>query len=634
MKEAKLEHKGWRGRVELCCGRCSAWIMRDSDSPEDIRIKRGLTPVAMFLLLFAVYSITHNFLTTNNPIFIGSIVFYAAAMVQFLAQGCLGRGMKGAVDVLIGLSLVGIVLTDLGNVAELGVRVWSFVVLLLDIALVFNTPRTIPIVISITLVYLLVERLEAGVRFGLYDVFSFDDTLETCDCAHPPCARGVPTAGLGWTAFVVVLVIDFYFTRGFAADLRCQVRRVGASVEVAGDIAAALARYDIEGAHKAITSDHDLPKELAHSFLHLLANLRSYRAYLPHSCLVREAAPIESPSVGASDPPCVTISSTGGSRTGALAQSSQGAQRSTLSGHQSSLSAPRSVLSAPHSALSGHQSALSGGSDGSASTISSGISVTDSDPALASHKSFTKLRSNPRRARVSLAAGNMVGYLAASGDLAGEGNARWIGSDVERWCVAVMEAKGVVDLIQGDRRYASFNARQACGEHASAAVEVLSSRGEGVMCSGCVVTGMSVCGDFGSTAVMRYMVLGGVASSLHPFERIAARWETKVLCEAEAYSAACYRWDGELLGAVFMAKRGDRPLRLYNMTSRRGRGNNGPEEWMYELENMGEGKHADANKARDALIKAKLDTIRQQTHDEESQGGVVWRVTEVGMAVF
>eukprot|EP00756_Hemistasia_phaeocysticola_P029735 Hpha_TRINITY_DN16249_c0_g5::TRINITY_DN16249_c0_g5_i1::g.12646::m.12646 len=66
-----------------------------------------------------------------------------------------------------------------------------------------------------------------------------------------------------------------------------------------------------------------------------------------------------------------------------------------------------------------------------------------------------------KRSRVSLAVANMIGYLS-SGDLAGEANSKWLCSDVERWCTAVASAKGVVDLIGGDRRYASFNARQVC----------------------------------------------------------------------------------------------------------------------------------------------------------------------------
>eukprot|EP00756_Hemistasia_phaeocysticola_P036442 Hpha_TRINITY_DN16642_c2_g1::TRINITY_DN16642_c2_g1_i1::g.180053::m.180053 len=124
----------------------------------------------------------------------------------------------------------------------------------------------------------------------------------------------------------------------------------------------------------------------------------------------------------------------------------------------------------------------SGSSDHSASSVASAVAIR-------------KLKAYARRARASLAAGNMLGYLSSTGDLAGQSNAELIALDVERWCVSVIEVRGLVDLISGDRRYATFNAKHSCTGHASAAVGVLSSRGEGW--SGCVVTGQVVCGDFG-----------------------------------------------------------------------------------------------------------------------------------------
>eukprot|EP00756_Hemistasia_phaeocysticola_P035319 Hpha_TRINITY_DN16575_c5_g2::TRINITY_DN16575_c5_g2_i2::g.135814::m.135814 len=135
----------------------------------------------------------------------------------------------------------------------------------------------------------------------------------------------------------------------------------------------------------------------------------------------------------------------------------------------------------------------------------------------------------------------MVGYLK-SFQLEEVDNKRWIEADVERWCVAVAAARGVVDMIGGDRRYASFNARRQCKGHASAAVEVLSSRGtlrQSRGWTGCVVSGPAVCGSFGCATTMRFMVLGGVSSSLHPLERIAAQWRIKVLTDSEAHSSVC-----------------------------------------------------------------------------------------------
>jgi len=196
----------------------------------------------------------------------------------------------------------------------------------------------------------------------------------------------------------------------------------------------------------------------------------------------------------------------------------------------------------------------------------------------------------------------------------------------------VHDAKGLVDLCSGDRRCASFNARQPCDGHSRAAVGVL-AEGEGDV-SGCVVCGQAVCGDFGSSSVLRFMVLGGVASSLYPFERIAAEWHIKALADGEAYSSAFYSWEGELLGAAIMTKpkRGSAPLYLYNMASARPTAERGrSQEWMYELENIRESRYSDANAAKMTLIAKKLQNVGEGPKETRGDDVLVWRVAEVGL---
>eukprot|EP00756_Hemistasia_phaeocysticola_P031008 Hpha_TRINITY_DN16324_c1_g2::TRINITY_DN16324_c1_g2_i1::g.58360::m.58360 len=65
-----------------------------------------------------------------------------------------------------------------------------------------------------------------------------------------------------------------------------QLRRVQASVEVAAKVTAALARYDVHGAEKAIDDGAGgLPVELVDSHRQLLSNLCVYRDYLPDALL-------------------------------------------------------------------------------------------------------------------------------------------------------------------------------------------------------------------------------------------------------------------------------------------------------------------------------------------------------------
>eukprot|EP00756_Hemistasia_phaeocysticola_P012909 Hpha_TRINITY_DN15236_c2_g2::TRINITY_DN15236_c2_g2_i1::g.65444::m.65444 len=245
------------------------------------------------------------------------------------------------------------------------------------------------------------------------------------------------------------------------------------------EVTAALARYDVDGAETVITSGKDLPSELAESLLQLLANLRSYKAYLPHSCLVP----------GVDNTP--EHSSVGEAReaAGPAAAADEAVQPS------------------------GGMALLSFDSESECEESHRRRSSVKSDTSMTTTSSMLKAQASRRR--VSIAGGNMTGYLSTYDDLTGESHLEWMSADVERWCAAVLGAKGVVDLMGGDRRYASFNARQRCGGHVVAAVEALWSWGEGAW-SGCVVTGQAVCGDFGTTSMLRFMVLGRVASSLNP----------------------------------------------------------------------------------------------------------------------
>eukprot|EP00756_Hemistasia_phaeocysticola_P040032 Hpha_TRINITY_DN16843_c1_g1::TRINITY_DN16843_c1_g1_i16::g.152252::m.152252 len=274
-----------------CCTKCSGWIMHSGDTPEDTRIKRALTPVAMGLTLYTTFFIvTERDRTFEDP-WIAALACFTIGFLQFFVRGLLGKSMRTTLAIYIAFATVAIVLYDIHLASLIKRRAWSFVVLALDLALVFEVSSVIPLTLATTLIYLLVERAESAFRFGLYDLVEGRwDTPEVCECANPPCAYGV--SGLGsWIGFAVVLLVDFHLTRGFAYDLRHQLRRVRASVEVAAEVASALAKYDIERAESYICEDTGLPDELKLCYQDILSNLRGYRAYLPEALIPRYPPP-------------------------------------------------------------------------------------------------------------------------------------------------------------------------------------------------------------------------------------------------------------------------------------------------------------------------------------------------------
>eukprot|EP00756_Hemistasia_phaeocysticola_P027697 Hpha_TRINITY_DN16130_c0_g7::TRINITY_DN16130_c0_g7_i1::g.5750::m.5750 len=592
--------------VEKMLRKCSDWLMREGDNESDINIKRLFTPAAVVCIWMTIFDSARALLSGQE--YYGVLMAIGAvSWILYFTAARFGASMGLVLDLLMLQSVLVVVAIDLLHSATMQPQRWSLVVIILDIGLVFDRDRVPKFVIPITIFYLFATSIEAHFRLGLYELPG--EEPEICNCADPPCKTNIEKSFGSFTWAAGVLMFDYYFTRKFAHDLRYQLQRVKASVEVAAQVTAALARYDVDSAEKVITSGDNLPEELVESFIQLLANLRSYKAYLPHSCLVQDKAP----------------------------DAQEEERRSSLSEEASENPSSLLTLATPQQVGAPMTDTSSWSSRGRRSRKRSMFSFESRSKASSvSECAGTDLKTVPRRARVSLAAGNMIGYLTSAGNLAGQPNADFIAADVERWCSAVVGAKGVMDLISGDRRYASFNARQTCAGHSSAAIGVLFVRAGDDLSecswSGCVVTGQAVSGDFGSTSVLRFMVLGGVSSSLHPLERIAAGWQTKVLADSEAFSSACYDWDAQLLGAVFITKRGERPLRLYGMASRRESGEE-MEEWMYQLEKIPDGMYAEANKAKETLIQVKLKGgTKEVVHDEDEEA--VWRVSEVGLQVI
>eukprot|EP00756_Hemistasia_phaeocysticola_P014588 Hpha_TRINITY_DN15344_c9_g4::TRINITY_DN15344_c9_g4_i4::g.89602::m.89602 len=457
--------------MESRCSWCYRWLVREGDTPMDIRVKQGMAPLAYFFIPAGLYWLYQWITIKGISIVFSAVVHltYVLPLIAFLVKAKLGHPMGKAVDWFVLGGCLGCIGVDWFAAAEARARYWNCMVMILDAVLVFERDRMAPIVVIMTLAYLCFESLESYARFGLYEVFT-DPTILMCDCADPPCPTSFSNMLSTYALSAVVLLTDFYLTRGFASNLRLQLRRVNTSVEVAEKIAAALAKYDVEVAEAVIKGGDDLPEGLAQSFMQLLSNLRSYKAYLPHSCLVHSDAH----------------------------GNEESSEEGTANGSGVALQSPR--RGEPGESDSSSDPTPHG-------SFSSGTGSQMSGNQLTERGVTSALKAIPRRTRVSLAAGNMLGYLSSHSDLAGEANTEWISTDVERWCAVVAVTKGVVDLIGGDRRYASFNARQRCGDHARAAVEALSSRGDGAW-SGCVVTGQAVCGDFGSVSVLRFMVLG------------------------------------------------------------------------------------------------------------------------------
>eukprot|EP00756_Hemistasia_phaeocysticola_P000072 Hpha_TRINITY_DN10052_c0_g3::TRINITY_DN10052_c0_g3_i1::g.83848::m.83848 len=120
--------------------------------------------------------------------------------------------------------------------------------------------------------------------------------------------------------------------------------------------------------------------------------------------------------------------------------------------------------------------------------------------------------------------------------------------DVEEWVVSVGSNRGVVDMVSGDRRSASFNARFQCVGHGCAAINVAFKRSSGDIerVSNGIVSGRGFSGDFGSSSLMRFMVIGPVACFVPHLERVARKWGCRRLINDALYGEAEHAWDALL----------------------------------------------------------------------------------------
>eukprot|EP00756_Hemistasia_phaeocysticola_P032332 Hpha_TRINITY_DN16402_c1_g1::TRINITY_DN16402_c1_g1_i1::g.160946::m.160946 len=608
-------------KLRRLCFRLNKCFMKEDDSPGDRFVKETFLPITEIGLIGCLFEIPGSDVFGLFPPFIGIL-----GCIIFLVYAWRGWDMGRALDIQLPLIVMSCLVNDYQHAVVLEARTWNFIVLMLDAALVYHRPRFPPFAITITLSYIAVDATEQAVRIGWYDLPNYS-TPPACDCADPPCAAGVQSSGLYYMWTAMILVGDFILTRGFAHSLETQLRRVRASVEVAGSIAGALVRYNVDEAEDVIDAGAELPEEMKKSFRQLVVNLRSYRPFLPHSVLVpREEGTL--PELILPNPE----GAEGSMKRHDLSMSTEPPAVDPDPNADSVGDAPqmKGPIGSPHF-LPRKGSRLSG--------LGSSQSPSDASSVDQREVSLLRLKLMARKARASLACSNMTGYLAYHTDLSGAAHQEWMTHDVEGWCSAVSAAKGVVDLIGGDRRWASFNARSICGGHASAAVSVLSGRNTG-RCTGCVVTGQAVCGDFGGPSMLRFMSLGGVPCSLYPLERVAALWNVGVLGDCEAYHAACFSWNGILMGAVFYNKRSKGPVRLYKMTCRRGGEKGTSEEWMYTLAALQPGLHARANEEKEAQVREKLKLLEEQearefvTSEVSTPGrrGVVWRLADVETA--
>eukprot|EP00754_Rhynchopus_humris_P009538 Rhum_TRINITY_DN14032_c0_g1::Rhum_TRINITY_DN14032_c0_g1_i3::g.67679::m.67679 len=186
--------------------------------------------------------------------------------------------------------LVSLIASDIIHAAEPNRRPWPLAVVLIDILLVAQAKESVAIVIVVSMcVYLAVTQLEEFLRFGMYDLPGLAPyETRSCQggCERPPCPRSGSMSLSILVGNIVMILLDFYFTRGFALQVRREQEKIAAAVAATEQVAERLASLDLDAAEAVLQGSEDVPPGLCESLQTILSHLRCYKPFLPQAVML------------------------------------------------------------------------------------------------------------------------------------------------------------------------------------------------------------------------------------------------------------------------------------------------------------------------------------------------------------
>ena len=169
---------------------------------------------------------------------------------------------------------------------------WTAFVLLTDLSLVIGLGRQFATgLVAVAALWVSIISAEDVLRFGLYDLpgsapysLRWEHLQETVQCDHPPCPQRAFAGASEAQVALLVLLVDFMATRGFADSAEREKAAMARTIETVEAIAQLLAGYDVDTVAEMLQeaeAEGWLPAAM-HEALHRLGqNLRAYRPYLP-----------------------------------------------------------------------------------------------------------------------------------------------------------------------------------------------------------------------------------------------------------------------------------------------------------------------------------------------------------------
>ena len=534
---------------KVCCCCLNAAIKKD-DSPLQIKRKKVFTLISVAGIITTIISVPYAF-TSGLYYSVISAVLNLMIHICSLVYLCVLKyqATDGYIRVACLFYCISVTMGDFTSSLTLATPVWPMFVLITDVLLLAETPpKTSATAVFFCCTWLTIRSAERIFRFGLFD-FSWGvpdqatrrDSL--CGCETMPCsipfAEGVATLA----AEMLVFVFDFLCTRGFALSVLEEKGRILASIDTANHIAKSLSRFDLEMASELL-DEAVIPDELKLSFGLILANLKSYRPYLPQSCFPEAEQEVEQSQRSAS---C------GVSETSGTFISSVESKPTNLRKHFSEISVSLLVANVRNSLV-----VLQHSQKSFMDLISDLVST-----------SFTIICKN--RGTLDLFLGDRI-FANFGATRVHSGNA----------LSCVEAAKGIAKSSEG------------------ILIPYQIEGGNLLSIDIGMGSGRLHCGDLGSDTMIRYSFIGKLAHLVSVVERAACKMNITMLCEGKLYRQV--RESIEICVHLQTILHLDTIHLLYEVIEGIHEEEAFPEEWMYQLESRGVGKWDAFNKVASALL--------------------------------
>ena len=539
-----------RKLYNVCCCCLNAAIKKD-DSPLQIKRKKVFIFIAFAAIVSLLFVLPHAFSGGMYWLILAGMMSMTAnicSLVYLCVLKCQATDKYIYLACIFSCSVI--IMADFASSLTLATPTWPLFVLVIDLLLLAETPPQSSVAIVIfCCTWLIIRASERVFRFGLYD-FSWGvpdqvtrrDSL--CGCKKMPCSvpfsQGVGDLG----SEIAVFVIDFLCTRGFAFSVMEEKRRILASIDTANHIATSLSMFDLEMASELL-DEAVIPDELKLSFELILANLKSYRPYLPQSCFPEAEPEVEQSQRSASCRMSSTVSS----------MELQGSLKLVYKFRKpfSEMSVSLLVANVRNSLV-----VLQHSQKSFMDLISDLVST-----------SFTIICQN--RGTLDLFLGDRI-FANFGATRVHSGNA----------LSCVEAAKGIAKSSEG-----ILIPYQVEG---GTLLSIDIGMGSGSL----------HCGDLGSDTMIRYSFIGKLAHLVSVVERAACKMNITMLCEGGLYRQV--RESIEICVHLQTILHLDTIHLLYEVIAGIHEEEAFPEEWMYQLESRGVGKWDAFNKVASALL--------------------------------